>query len=131
MERIAKLEERVSALEGAEIANPENPKPTRTKDISIREFLLARKPSGDVQKTLAIGYYLETHEKISPFNISDLTKYFELAKEPTPENINDKINLNIKKGHLTEAKNKKENKKAWIVTNSGEQFLESGFKNKT
>jgi len=29
---------------------------------------------------------------------------------------------------MDEAKEKKDNKKAWIVTNSGERFLENGFK---
>ena len=62
------------------------------------------------------------------FNVEDLAHYFQLAKEPTPENLNDKINMNIKKGHVMEAKEKKENKKAWVITNTGEQFVDNNFK---
>jgi len=89
-----------------------------------------RKPSGDVQKTLLIAYYLEKYDGITPFSVGDLSKGFQLARESVPQNINDKINMNIGKGHLMEAKTKKDNKKAWLVTNSGEQFVENGLKRK-
>ena len=79
----------------------------------MKEFILLKKPSGDVQKTLAIASYLEKNEGMASFNVEDLAHYFQLAKEPTPQNLNDKINMNIKKGHIMEAKEKKENKKAF------------------
>ena len=94
------------------------------KKLSIKEFLLTKKPTDDVQRTLVIGYYLEHFESMDRFNARDLADGFRSAKEPPPTNINDKVNLNIRKGYMMEAKEKKDKFKAWVLTNSGEKFVE-------
>jgi hypothetical protein len=129
-ERLSALEQRVSALETQlSGSTPRSSQDSNTsgKKLSVKEFVLGKKPKGDVQKTLVIAHYLEKYENASSINIDDLAKSFRLAKEPVPGNLNDKINMNIRKGHMTEAKDKKENKKAWVVTNTGEQFIENGL----
>lgn len=122
------LEKRIGALEILVGGEKSNTSASPAKKLSVKEFILLKKPSGDVQKSLAIAYYLEKNEDMRSFNVEDLAHYFQLAKEPTPENLNDKINMNIKKGHVMEAKEKKENKKAWVITNTGEQFVDNNFK---
>lgn len=127
-EKVFDLETRVVALEvhlGGKEMDTAIP---LAKKLSVKEFILSKRSSNDVQKTLAIAYYLEKNEGMLSFNTEDLARYFQLAKEPTPQNLNDKINLNIKKGHVMEAKAKKENKKAWAITNTGEQFVENNLK---
>ncbi len=127
-EKVLALESRVTALEtllgGKKVDTAASP----AKKLSVKEFILLKIPSGDVQKTLAIAYYLEKNESMQSFNVKDLGHYFQLAKEPVPENLNDKINMNIKRGYVMEAKEKKENKKAWVITNTGEQFVDGSFK---
>lgn len=50
---------------------------------------------------------------------------FEKAKEKTPANINDRVNKIIANtGYIMETKEKKDNLKAWTLTNSGERFIE-------
>jgi hypothetical protein len=123
---IRKLEEhdkRISAIERSLQANPEAVK----KRISIKEFILSKKPKNDVQRTLSVGYYLEKWEAISSFNIKDLEKGFRDAKEKVPNNINLCVTANIGKGHMMEAKEKKGNLKAWVLTNSGEKYVEDDF----
>ncbi len=71
---------------------------------------------------------MEKHEKLSSFNINDLEAAFERAKEKKPTNMNDKVNMNIRNGHLEEASEKKDSRKSWYLTNSGEQHVENGFK---
>lgn len=44
------------------------------KKISIREFLLKHSPTTDVQRTLAVGYYLEKHEGVGSFTRADLER---------------------------------------------------------
>lgn len=122
-ERLAKLESPTSQATGAKQEVVE-----KQKKLSIKEFLLSKKPTSDVQKTLAIAYYLEKLEGIDSFNASDLLKAFERAREQKPTNINDKVNKNIQNGHMDIASTKKESKKAWHLTNSGEEFVESSFK---
>jgi len=102
---------------------------TNKKPISIREFLLSKKLQNDVQKTLAIGYYLEQYQNMTRFNVKDLEDGFRKAKEPLPSNINDKVNMNIKKGHMMEAKEKKDNLRAWYLTNTGMNFIERNLEN--
>lgn len=117
-------EARISKLEKYFKTKPE----TVQKKVSIKEFLLSNNLKDDVQKTLAIGYYLESYEDFSCFNIRDLEDSFKKSREPVPKNLNDKVNKNIKKGHMMEAKEKKDNRKAWVLTNSGETFVDNNFK---
>lgn len=102
-------------------------KPEALKKLSIKEFLLSKKPNSDVQKALVIGYYLEKYEGYSSFNVPDLEKGFRSAKETVPNNINLCIIRNVQKGHLAEAKEEKNNLKAWYLTNTGGIFVESNF----
>lgn len=122
--KLKEYEERISKLESVSQTKPETVK----KKISIKEFILSKKPKNDVQKTLAVGYYLEKYENFSPFNVKDLERSFIAAREKVPKNIGDKVQLNIKKGHMMEFKEKKDNLKTWILTNSGEKYIESDFK---
>jgi hypothetical protein len=102
--------------------------PAASRKMSIKEFLLECAASDDVQKTLAIGHYLETQEQMASFNKADLEKGFRAAKESVPTNVNDKVNMSIKNGHMMEVAEKKDNLKAWVLTSSGEKYLQNGFK---
>jgi len=120
MKKLDDHENRISALEGM----PAKRTQVEGKKLSVKEFLLTKKPNDDVQRTIVIGYYLEHFESMDRFNARDLADGFRSAKEPPPTNINDKVNLNIRKGHMMEAKEKKDKFKAWVLTNSGEKFVE-------
>ena len=97
------------------------------KKLSIKEFILQKKPKSDIQKTLAIGYYLEKFRNFSSFNANDLKKGFREAREKIPPNIPDKIQKNIAKGHMMEADAEKDGLKAYMLTESGEKLVENGF----
>jgi len=118
-------EKRIRELEKSLVSDK---KQSTKKSISIKEFILTKKPEGDVQKTLLIGYYLEKFQSFNSFNAKDLEDCFRRAKETVPKNINDKVNLNIKNGNMMESKEKKDKRKAWVLTASGERFVENGFK---
>jgi hypothetical protein len=117
-------EKRLSELETLLQAKPE----VVRKGVAIKEFILGKKPKKDVQKTLAIGYYLERYQGLSSFNVRDLENGFRAAKEKVPENVPDKVQINVRKGHMMEAKEKKDNLKAYVLTNSGEKYVENDFK---
>jgi hypothetical protein len=67
---------------------------------------------------------------MTTFNTADLEKGFRAAKEPIPINMNDKVNMCIKNGHMMEAEIKKDNMKAWEITRSGEKYVEENFTTK-
>jgi len=116
-------EKRISKLENYLKTKPE----IKRKKISVKEFILSKRPKSDVQKTRAIAYYLEKYRGFNSFNIKDLEKGFRDAKEKIPKNLGDKIQKNISQGYMMEAEGKKNNLKAWVLTNSGEKNVENNF----
>ena len=125
-DKLEQHEKRITAIERMLISKPEA---IKQKGFSIKEFILTKKPKDDVQKTLVIGYYLEKYNRMSSFNVKDLEYGFRQAREPVPKNINYKIFLNAKKGHMMEAKEQKDKLKAFNITGSGERFVENELKN--
>lgn len=122
--QIKALEVRVKKLEDALLGVGDS-LPTKKKKASAREFLMTKTLKADTQKVLALGYYLEYMEGMESFNVTDLEVAFRSAKETPPRNINDAVNKNIVRGFLMDAGERKGSKKAWCLTSTGEQFLET------
>ena len=123
--RIHKLEAQVAKLLESTVEEQRSPSTERkTRELSSREFLINNETSSATTKVLTLGYFLEQHQGQSSFNVSDLEAAFRSAKEPVPKNINDLVNKNVAKGMLMEAKERKNSKKAWHLTSTGEKFIE-------
>lgn len=116
-------EKRISELEALAQTKPKSV----GKKMSIKEFLLTKKANGYAKKVLAVGYYLENFEGFTCFNIKDLEGWFRSTKEPLPKNMNDTVNGNISQGYIMEADEKKDNITAWVLTKTGEDYVESNF----
>ncbi|MBI3859549.1 MAG: hypothetical protein HY296_04840 [Thaumarchaeota archaeon] len=123
LEILKRLEARIATQETRSIA----PAAVKQKPYSIKEFVIARNPNNDTKKTLAIGYFLEKYENLPSFNIRDLETGFRNAKEKVPLNMNDKVNGNIRNGHVMEAEELKDGLTAWTLTSTGERFVENNF----
>mgnify|MGYP000250469921 CR=1 FL=1 len=122
-EKVKELEDRVTKLENI-VFQDSSFKPLKKK-ISIREFILQKKPKTATQKVLVIGYYLEHFEKMECFTVKDVENGLRQAKEYAGKNISDLINKNIKKGYVMECKEKNGRLKTFTLTNSGEKFVEN------
>lgn len=123
-EKLELHEKRIQKLESLLEKNLTNSE----KKISIREFIISKKPENAVEKTLVIGYYLEKFKKMKCFTKKDILKGFKDSKEkniPPEKKIYDKISSNIQKGHMMEAEEKKDNSKAWLITITGETYVET------
>jgi hypothetical protein len=127
LDAIKGLDARITKIE-AGAARDKAPAGASAKKTSIKEFLLERPPTTDIQRTLAIGYFLENDAGMASFSRPDLEKGYSDAKETLPSNIGVNIRHCIKQGHMMEADEKKNNKTAYVVTRSGEQFVTSGYK---
>jgi hypothetical protein len=124
-QRLHDLETRVKALE----KHFERPvSPVRGKKQSAKEFLLSKNIQAETQKVLALAYFLEREEGLASFNVPDLEAAFRAAREKLPSNMNDLVNKNIARGFLMEAEEKKDSKKAWYLTSTGERFVENNMK---
>ena len=129
-ERVTSLEKKFMKLEVAIIQRRElsmHPKGESRKKLSIKEFLIEKAPRSNREKTLSIAYYIEKHETVIPFNIRDLESGFRAAEIPPPQNTNDMVNKNIERGMLMESAEKKDNRKSWELTATGELAVEQGF----
>jgi hypothetical protein len=124
--RVKALEDRVAALEAVGATAPAA-STTTTKRQSPKEFLMAKAAKSVVEKTLALGYYYEIVTGQGAFNISDLETLFRAAKEKLPANMSDMANKNVKKGHIMEDADKKDDKRAWVLTRTGEEYVENNF----
>jgi hypothetical protein len=123
-ERLTDLENRVKKIEGNYLAQSTVIPGVKKKSLSAKEFLITKTIQTEIQKTLVLAYYLEYIEGMNSFNVSDLENAFRSAKEKLPKNLNDAVNKNIARGLLMEAKEKKETKKAWVLTSTGENYVE-------
>jgi hypothetical protein len=125
MTKINSLEERVKKLEDAMFTVPTAKDSTaKTKKSSAKEFLLTKIIKSDTQRVVALAYFLEYMEGMESFNVNDLESAFRSAKEKVPANINDSVNKNIARGLIMESAEKKDAKKAWCLTSTGENYVE-------
>jgi hypothetical protein len=121
--KIQELEGRVEKLEQL-FSIPGNVSAAKQKKQSVKEFLMTKTLKSDIQKVAALAYFIEHIEKSASFNTADLEVAFRAAKEKLPTNMNDAVNKNIAKGFLMEAEERKDSKKAWCLTSTGEHHVE-------
>lgn len=125
LERFQALEARVQKLE-ALISSASSAHEIGTfKKLSAREFLLTKRVKSGPEMTLALGYFLEHMKGMASFNVSDLEGAFHEVKEAPPKNINDTAYQCIKRGFMMEAMEKKDSRKAWCLTATGEKQVET------
>ncbi len=122
--RITALEQRVETLESAARQSPATAK-AGTKQKSLREFLNEKKPTTANDRGLCIAFYFETIKDFESFNAEDLKAGFREARIPLPKNPHDVINKNIAKGYMMDAEHGKNGKKAWVLTGTGLEVVES------
>jgi hypothetical protein len=127
-ERVSSLEDRIKKLEDIFFSGSSDTVITKKKKSSAKEFLMTKEIKTETQKVLALGYFLEYMEGMESFNVNDLEVAFRAAKEKLPKNMNDAVNKNIARGFLMEAAEKKDAKKAWCLTATGEKYLKNEFK---
>lgn len=131
LKAIQNLETRITRIESADRQASVGQKVTPgsgSKKLSIKEFLLEHPPTTDIQRTLAVGYFLEAHVGMASFTRADLERGYQDARESAPSNISVNIKHCIKQGHMMEAQETKDNKTAYVITRSGEHFVAAGYK---
>src|ERR1051325_11605686 len=89
LDAIKSLEARVTRIEAGSEGAPSVQKVTASavKKLSIKEFLLERPPTTDIQRNLAIGYFLEMYAGMSSFPRAVIPNSYGDGKGPAPSNI--------------------------------------------
>lgn len=99
--------------------------PDVAKKLSIKEFIIDKSPSDDIQRATCIAEYLDKLEGKARFTTKDISNGFKNAKLKTPENVSDKIQQAIKKGWIAPGENKGE----FYITLAGEKMVGEKFVN--
>lgn len=120
-QKLASPKEKDEVPQSAPVA-PVPPKPT------VRQLVLEKAPADDVQRCVVIAYHFEKREDYKSFNAKDIEKGFVDAREKVPGNVADKILKNVWKGHMMQVPEEKDGLKAYVLTNAGIKFVESGLK---
>ncbi|MEW6002147.1 MAG: nucleotidyl transferase AbiEii/AbiGii toxin family protein [Nitrospirota bacterium] len=94
------------------------------KKISLVDFLKSKNPKSHGDKILVFGYYLEKFMGEASFNLSDIEKCYAQARIPKTKNFAPYITQLIRDGYLTDAEEKKDNKKAWGLYDKGLKYVE-------
>jgi hypothetical protein len=95
------------------------------KKISLAEFLKTKNPRSHGDKILVLGYYLEKAKGYPSFNLDEIEACYMEARLPKTKNFSAYITPLVRSGHLMDAAEKKDNKKAWRLTASGLKFVEA------
>jgi predicted nucleotidyltransferase component of viral defense system len=99
------------------------------EEISLVEFFNQKKPKSHGDKLLVFGYYLEKIRGYEAFNIDDIEKCYQDARVPKTKNFSQYITWLIRKGYLMDHEQKKDDKKAWVLTKDGQEYVENYGKN--
>jgi len=98
---------------------------TKKGRVSITEFLKGKIIKSHADRVLVFGYYLKKIENISPFNLNDINRCYQNTRTPKAKNFHYYIGQLISQGYLMNAPKKKNNKKAWILTDTGTEYVET------
>lgn len=94
-----------------------------TKALAPNEFIRKMAPKTQVDRGLALSYYLEYHSSLESFTTAELADICKKAKQPAFTNISDVVGQLVSRGLLMGAGDK-DGKRAYSLTTSGEEQIE-------
>ena len=97
---------------------------TKILPDSIVEFLKSKgNPKSHVDRAAIFSYWLFHKEGLKAYNADDVARCYDEARIKKPKNLTDTMNKLQKKGYVKPA-GEKDGKKAWVITQSGEEYVE-------
>lgn len=92
---------------------------------TLGEFLdLKGNPSKHTDSVAVFAYWLFKVEKMETFNVQDILDCYDKTRKAKPSNVNQIINQNVASHIFAEASEKKDGLKAWVITRTGEEYVE-------
>ena len=121
------VEKKFNELTEGKVVAPEEKITPEVKVLptSLVEFIKAKgNPSRHTDIAIVFSYWLQKKEKMSSYNVDDIEKRYIEARITKPKNIGDVMNRVQGKGYIMPASKKKDEKKAWVITRTGEEYVE-------
>ena len=114
-----------------ELTGEESPLPVAEKVLAegmpetLGEFLDQKgNPKKHTEVVAVFAYWLFKVEKMNSFNVKDIVVCYDSVRKAKPTNPNQIINTDVASHLFAQASEKKEGLKAWILTRTGEEFVE-------
>ena len=92
---------------------------------TLGEFLDQKgNPQKHTDVVAVFAYWLFKAEKMKSFNAKDIVECYNRTRRTKPSNPNQIINQNVATHLFAEAEEKKDGYKAWVITRTGEEYVE-------
>jgi hypothetical protein len=92
---------------------------------TLGEFLdIKGNPQKHTDVVAVYAYWLFKKEGFQSFNVKNIIDCYDKTRRAKPKNPNQIINANVSSHLFSEASEKKESLKAWVITRTGEEYVE-------
>jgi len=120
------VESKFKELTTQEVAIPETKGvEAEVTPATLGEFLDRKgNPSKHTDTMAVFAYWLFKVEKMESFNVKDIISCYDKTRKAKPTNPNQIINQNVARHVFAEAPSEKDSLKAWVITRTGEEYVE-------
>jgi len=92
---------------------------------TLGEFLDRKgNPQKHTDLVAVYAYWIFKKESVESFNVRDIVNCYDKTRRVKPKNPNQIINVNVRNHFFAESGDKKDGLKAWIITRTGEDYVE-------
>lgn len=99
---------------------------TKGMPETLGEFLDVKgNPKKHTDATAVFAYWLLKVENVESFNVTDIENCYDQTRKTKPRSIHVAMITNVQRHVFAEAKEKKDGKKAWVITRKGEEIVEA------
>lgn len=109
-------------LEATEGAKTTQPTPLAIPKMHITEVLASKNLKSHMDKVEAIAWHFLRQGEDS-VTAKDIFDAYARARLQRPKNLTDVVNQSVRRGHLADSAGKKNDRKAWSITPTGERYI--------
>jgi len=91
---------------------------------TVSEFLALTEPASHPETAVCVAYYMWRSGDPGGMTLEELLTAYAQRRAKKPRNASDVLARAARKGHLIEASERKNGKKAWVITQAGEAYVD-------
>ncbi len=93
-------------------------------NLTVVEFFQQAAPDTHVARFVCAAHYLLHVRGVEGFVIADILAIYGKLRVPKPKNPSDVLGQCIRKGYITDGPGSADKQKSWVITLTGERFVE-------
>lgn len=96
----------------------------RELPATVSEFLALAQPGSQPETAVCVAYYMWHSGDRGGMTVEELMAAYAQRRAKRPRNVSDALAKAARKGHIVDAPDRKNGKKAWVITQAGEAYVE-------